>query len=206
MAHQRRSPGLRPRGDGTRGPRHSSAPGALATVGPGLSSPGLCTASACLAFVLLSAGLLGVLMGIILLVAPGIAAPLLPPVVYLSNGSIFCSSDVITPAWSYGGEQYEVIRFMQKSADEPNTLEPEEREYVDQLAAEIQTLEGIQLVSKVTLFADAQGPAVRVSLRGEFVANKSRRVFPVRSAARRRCHPRCPNQHSSRPCRRHEPS
>ena len=27
MAHQRRSPGLRPRGDGTRGPRHSSAPG-----------------------------------------------------------------------------------------------------------------------------------------------------------------------------------
>ena len=56
------------------------------------------------------------------------------------NGSIVWSDAVVIPdaqACSYGGERYEVIRFMQKPADQLDKLEPAERQYADQLAAEI---------------------------------------------------------------------
>ena len=85
----------------------------------------------------LAAGL-GVLMGIILMLLPGIAAPVVPAF-GLMNGSTFAAYDtvkqVVLPdagcALRYGGGQNEVIRFMhscrtQNPVHEPETLEAAE--------------------------------------------------------------------------------
>lgn len=77
----------------------------------------------------------------------------------------------------YGGEFFEVIRFMDPEAAE---LEPAEKEYVQQLAAAVVALEQWPLVTKVSLFdkpGNLNETGVRVNLDSAFVSQLSRRQF-----------------------------